>query len=158
MWKEIGFAGILLLAIVGVAYAASPMGTGYGKGNANNADASLRAGRSIGMGMQAASQYPAELAQFQKAIADNNYAVANELHESYGFGGRMFDALTPEAFSQKSQLHNAIQGGDAAKANEIRQQLSDSGFNFGNGMKNGSGNGNGIGRGIGRGSGNCMNA
>lgn len=156
MWKEIGFAGILLLAIVGVAYAASPMGVGYGKGYANNANPSVKSAGAYGMGMQAASQYPAELLQFQAAIAGNNYALGNELHEKYGFGGRMFDSLTPEAFSLKSQLHNAIQSGDTAKANEIRQQLSDSGFNFGNGMRNRLGFGNGFGRGMG--TGNCMNA
>lgn len=162
MWKAMGFASLLLLAIVGVAYAATPNmlgnGKGFAKGNSGLEAPNAVNGNANGNGMRAASQYPAEFAQFQQAIADNNYALALELHEQYGFGGRMFDSLTPEAFALKSQLHNALQSGDAAKAAKIRQQLSDLGLNFGNGIGKGMRNGQGFGKGSARGMGNCPNA
>jgi hypothetical protein len=88
---------LLLIAGVGVAYATWPMmnlSRGYNATGTN---------------------YTAEYQQFVQAVASNDYATAQQLHQEYGFGGKLFDKLNATTFSQLSQIYTL--------STELRQEL-----------------------------------
>jgi hypothetical protein len=113
-------AFLLLIAGIGVAYAAQwhPMMDVWVrfKGNSTNAT-----GNST------------EYQQFVQAVASNDYATAQQLHQQYGFGGKLFDKLNATTFSQLSQIYTL--------STELRQELGITGqpraFPYARGFVNG---------------------
>jgi len=72
--------------------------------------------------------------QFQTAVETGDFAIAKSLHEQYGFGGNVFDSLNETSFAKFTQMHNAVQAGDSATAEQIRSELRANGeFDLGNG-------------------------
>jgi len=83
-----------------------------------------------------------EHAQFVSAIENGDFAAAKQLHDTYGFGGRVFGLLNETTFAQYSQLYKLEQ-----QAGAIRSSLAtELGFP-GKGMMMGRGLGKGFGMG-----------
>lgn len=62
------------------------------------------------------TNYTAEYQQFVQAIQNNDYTTAEQLHQQYGFGGKLFDKLNLTTFSQLSQVYTL--------STELRQELN----------------------------------
>jgi len=119
--KIVAAAAILLLiAGVGVAYAAQwyPMMLwAKFRGNSTNAT----------------GNYSSEYQQFVQAVAGNDYATAQQLHQQYGFGGKLLEKLNATTFSKLSQIYTL--------STELRQELGMKGqsraFPYARGFVNG---------------------
>ncbi|MFH1470742.1 MAG: hypothetical protein ABIF01_03270 [Candidatus Micrarchaeota archaeon] len=67
-------------------------------------------------GNQAGPQFDStKMDEFKQAIGSGDYQMAMQLHETYGFGGPLFDKLTETTFAKYSQIYNL--------QNELRQEL-----------------------------------
>jgi len=80
-------AAVLLVATLGI-------GIAFAAGVQPNATAA-----------QKKYQDTAEHAQFAAAVSNGDWAAAKQLHDTYGFGGPMFDRLTEQTFAKYSSIH-----------------------------------------------------
>lgn len=62
-----------------------------------------------------ATNYTTGYRQFVQAVSNNDYQTAEQLHNEYGFGGKLFDKLNETTFSQLSQIYTL--------STELRQEL-----------------------------------
>lgn len=102
-------AAIGILALAGVGYANGYFGFGGAHGAPQNG--SWRS-------MNGTHFNATAIGQFQEAMAAGDYQAAEQLHATYGFGGKMFDKLNETTFGQLSLITNLTK--------ELRQEL---GFN-----------------------------
>lgn len=90
---------LLLIAGIGIAYAQWNHMKFMGRGNCSVTNIN----------------YTAEYQQFIQAIESGNYATAEQLHQQYGFGGKLFDKLNETTFAKYSQIY--------ALTTELREEL-----------------------------------
>ncbi len=51
------------------------------------------------------TEFVQERGQFQAAVLSGDFATAKSLHDSYGFGGGLFDSLNETTFAQYSRIY-----------------------------------------------------
>jgi hypothetical protein len=95
------------------------------------------------VGWNGTDNITAQFNEFSAAVQNGNYDAAKQLHESYGFGGPLFEKLNETTFAKYSQIQKlkgelrtelGMNPGGPQLGGFARGVRAGSGFGFGRGM------------------------